>query len=51
VQLLGKGVARFRASDVGRHVEMVEYVCRKLGWDTSRLRGYRVRVQYPLFNA
>ena len=50
VQMLGKGVARFRAADVGRHVEMVEYVCEQLGWDAARLRGYRVHVQYPLFN-
>lgn len=51
MQPLGQGVARFRASEVGRHVEMVQYVCDRLGWDSDRLRGYRVRVQYPLFNA
>jgi hypothetical protein len=48
VQALGTGVSRFRASDVGRYVEMVSYVCGSLGWDANRLRGYRVRVQYPL---
>ncbi|HNQ23037.1 MAG TPA: hypothetical protein PKK06_08085 [Phycisphaerae bacterium] len=51
LQALGTGVARFRASEVGRYVEMVQYVCQKLGWDSNRLRGYRVRVQYPLLNA
>jgi hypothetical protein len=51
VQPLGKGVARFRASDVGRHAEMVQYICDRLGWDGSRLRGYRVHVQYPVLNA
>jgi hypothetical protein len=30
---------------------MVQHVCTKLGWDSDRLRGYRVRVQYPLLNA
>lgn len=51
IEPLGKGASRFRATEVGRHVEMVEYVCGKLGWDSSRLRGYRVRVQYPVFGA
>lgn len=51
VQPLGKGVGRFRASEVGCHVEIVEHVCERLGWDSARLRGYRVRVQYPLLNA
>jgi hypothetical protein len=51
IQPLGRGVSRFRASEVGCHVEMVQHVCTKLGWDSDRLRGYRVRVQYPLLNA
>ena len=51
VQVLGKGAARFRATEVGRHVEMVQYVCDQLNWDSNRLRGYRLRVQYPLYNA
>lgn len=51
LQPLGKGAARFRVSEMGRHVEMVQYVCHKLGWDGERLRGYRLRVQYPLMNA
>ena len=51
LQSLGKGVERFRASEVGRQVEMIQYLCERLGWDFRRLRGYRVRVQYPLTNA
>ncbi|MBU0639218.1 MAG: hypothetical protein KKB50_10170 [Planctomycetes bacterium] len=51
IQSLGRSVARFRASEVGRHVEMVQYVCDRLGWNSDYLRGYRVRVQYPLLNA
>ncbi len=51
IQSLGKGVEQFRASEVGRHVEMVQHVTERLGWDATRLRGYRVRVQYPLLNA
>ena len=51
VQSLGRGVARFRAAEVGRHVDIVQYVCDSLGWDSERLRGYRVRMQYPLLTA
>lgn len=50
IQPLGKGAARFRLNEVGRNVEMVQYVCDRLGWDSGRLRGYRVRVQYPLMH-
>ena len=50
LQALGKGAARFRASEVGRHVEMVQFICDKMGWDSERLRGYRLRVQYPLLH-
>ena len=50
IQPLGKGAARFRLSEVGRNAEMIEYVCERLGWDSSRLRGYRVRIQYPLMH-
>ena len=50
VQPLGKGAARFRASEVGQHVEMVQYICDTMGWNSDKLRGYRLRVQYPMFN-
>ncbi len=51
VHALGRGASRFRASEVGRHVEMVQHVCAALGWDSGRLRGYRCRVQYPILHA
>jgi hypothetical protein len=50
IQPLGKGAARFRLNEVGRNAEMVQYLCDRLGWDSNRLRGYRVRVQYPLMH-
>lgn len=48
LQSLGTGAARFRATEVGRHAEIVQHVCERLNWDSNKLRGYRVRVQYPL---
>ena len=51
IQYLGKGITRFRATEVGRHVEMVQHVCDLLGWDSDRLRGYRCRIEYPMLHA
>ncbi len=48
LQALGRGASRFRAVEAGNHVEIVQHVCRKLDWDANSLRGYRVRIQYPL---
>lgn len=48
LQPLGRGATRFRAAEAGNHVEMVQHVCKTLGWDSERLRGYRARIQYPL---
>lgn len=51
IQFLGRGASRFRTADVGRHVDQVQYVCDRLGWDSSRLRGFRCRAVYPLMHA
>jgi hypothetical protein len=51
IQDLGRGSARFRCAEVGQHVEMVRSVCAELGWDAEKLRAYRLRVRYPLYNA
>jgi hypothetical protein len=49
IEYLGKGAARFRIAEVGHYVEMVQYVCRRLGWEAERLRGYRCHIRYPIF--
>ena len=48
IQDLGRRVDGFRTKEVARYVEMVRFVCEKLGWDASRFRGYRCRVDYPV---
>lgn len=47
-EMRGK-LAGSRTKEVARYIEMVRYVCGKLGWDADRFRGYRCRVEYPIY--
>ncbi|MBI5863028.1 MAG: hypothetical protein HZB38_00675 [Planctomycetes bacterium] len=49
IQPLGAGLARFRTTDSSRHVDLLRLVCGKLGWDGDRFRGYRTRIEYPVY--
>lgn len=51
IQHLGTDLPRFRTKDVARYVEMIRFVCDKLGWESDRFRGYRCRVEYPIYGA
>jgi hypothetical protein len=50
VEFLGWGVERFWAQEVPDYIAMLREVCTTLGWDGQRFRGYRVRIDYPVFN-
>lgn len=49
IQSLGMQSSRFRATEVACYGDMVRFVCRKLGWDSEKFRGFRCRVEYPLY--
>ena len=51
IQPLGRGASKWRASEVPRYVEIVRHVLDKVGWDGERLRGYRCKVQYPIYGS
>ncbi len=51
VQPLGRGPDAFRLPEFPRYPELVRDVCARLGWDANRLRGWRVRVRYPIYGA
>lgn len=51
IQLLGTGVQKFSNPEMPRYVELLTDVCRRLGWDASRFRGYRCRIEYPIFGS
>ena len=49
IQDIGTQMERFRAKEVARYVDMVQFVCDKLGWQGDRFRGFRCRVDYPVY--
>jgi hypothetical protein len=51
VQPLGRGIARFRAAENPSHPDMLRFVCERRGWDGDLLRGFRCRVEYPLYHS
>lgn len=51
VEFLGQGIDRFRIADVPNYIELLQYVCGKLGWDPQGFRCYRARIEYPIFGS
>jgi len=49
IQLLGWGIDKFRSRDVPRYVDLLRTVCERLGWDGTQFRGYRCRIDYPIY--
>lgn len=49
IQDIGTQMERFRAKEVARYVDMVQFVCDQLGWEGNRFRGFRCRVDYPVY--
>ncbi len=49
IQEIGTQMTRFRTKEVARYAEMVRSVCDQLGWDSNVFRGYRCRVDYPVY--
>ena len=51
VEDMGMGVSRFRGADVPRYPELLAHVFQRMNWDGSRCRGYRCRVDYPVYGS
>lgn len=51
IQPLGGDISTWRASEVPQYVEIIRHVLRKAGWDDKRFRGYRCKVQYPIYGS
>lgn len=49
VKPMGSGIERFRAKEIPNYVELLDLLCRKVGAPPDRLRGYRTRIEYPVF--
>lgn len=46
---LGTQSSRFRTTEVACYSDMVRFVCEKLGWDSECFRGFRCRVEFPVY--
>jgi hypothetical protein len=51
VQSLGTGPEAFRLPEFARYPELIRSLCATLGWDASKLRGYRCKVRYPIYGS
>jgi hypothetical protein len=49
VEPLGWGISSFRAAEIPRYDELLAHVCDKLGWNPGDFRGFRTRIEYPMF--
>lgn len=51
IQKLGWGLDKFRSGDEPRCADMLQHVWNSLGWNTDDFRGYRCRIDYPLYGS
>jgi hypothetical protein len=51
VEPLGEGLARLRSIDVPRYAALMGHAFRALGVDPGVLRGFRCRVDYPIYGS
>jgi hypothetical protein len=50
-QYLGKGVDVLATPDVPQYPEMVQASADKLGWDVSQHEAWRIKIEYPFYQA
>lgn len=43
------GLTRWRSKDAPRYTDLLAHTFRTLGWDAAAFRGYRARIDYPIF--
>jgi len=51
IQVMGRGLGRFRSPAVARYPEMLAHVFTSMSWDESEFRGYRVVIEYPIYGS
>jgi hypothetical protein len=51
IEPLGAGLARFRSGAVPRYTDLLRHVLAAIGADESRYRGYRCRIDYPVYGS
>jgi hypothetical protein len=51
IQPLGRGISKFRVGEVPWYSDLLRLVCDKLSWDPGAFRGFRCRIDYPLYGS
>jgi hypothetical protein len=51
LQPLGRGIAKFRAAETPAYQDMIRFACGERGWDASTLRGFRCRIEFPIYSS
>lgn len=51
IDALGRGTPCFRASEVPFYIDLIRDVFTRVGWDSERFRGYRCRIDYPIYGS
>lgn len=51
VTYLGRGSKNLSIPSMPNYVKMIRHVCAELQWSLQEFRGYRCRVQYPMYGA
>lgn len=51
VESIGEGLGLLRSGDVPRYHELVGQTLAGLGWSAGQFRGYRCRVDYPVYGS
>jgi hypothetical protein len=51
VQPLGRGLDSFASSEVPNHGPLLRHVFARTGFDAQHFRGYRVRIDYPVYGS
>lgn len=46
---LGSGMDRFRVPEIPNYAEILAHVCERTGWDSQAFRGYRARMDFPVY--
>ncbi len=48
---LGRGVSKARIAELPRHTELLESAFGAMGWSSAEFRGYRCRIDYPIYGS
>ncbi len=48
VEHLGAGLTAAKSKELPRHLELIDWTCRKLGMDSQLLEVYRTKLTYPI---